>query len=151
MLPEDDANFVWITARLALPRRELRFQFARSSGPGGQNVNKVNSKALLYWHVATSAIMTPDLEERFLAAFKNRMTAEGDVFITSDSHRDQARNAEECVAKLVAMLTAVAVPPRKRKKTKPTRGSTERRHAAKKQQGEKKRQRQRVGRGGYED
>jgi ribosome-associated protein len=137
---------IYVSAHVRVPLAECEIQFARSSGPGGQNVNKVNSKALLRWNVLASPSLPPDVRERFLSKFGSRMTTDGDVVITSDATRDQSRNVDDCVSKLTEMLRQVASAPKTRKKTKPTRGSTERRHESKRRVGEKKQMRRRVGR-----
>ncbi len=116
---------------LRAPRDELRFRFARSSGPGGQNVNKVESKAVLRWDVANSRALPPAVLARFRVRFANRLGADGVLTITSQRHRTRERNVAECVAKLEAMLAEVAKPPKRRRATRPTRASRERRLADK--------------------
>src|SRR5205085_6959122 len=110
-----------VNSRLQIPLAEFEFTYARSSGPGGQNVNKVNSKATLRWGVRGSPSLPDDVRERFLAAYGSRVTTEGDILIVSQRFRDQAKNIDDCLAKLREMLAAVAVAPRKRRATKPTR------------------------------
>lgn len=125
-----------------IPDAEIEWQFARSSGPGGQNVNKVASKVLLNWDMAQNVSIPFDVKERFRQKFGNRLTKEGVVQITSDSYRDQPRNRRDCEDKLVAMLMEVAKPPKKRRATKPTRSSVESRIKEKKQRADTKRTRQ---------
>lgn len=124
-----------------MPLRELEIRFVRSSGAGGQNVNKVNTKAVLRWAVATSAAIEPGVRQRFLERFANRVTLSGEVVLSSDRYRDQGRNAADCVEKLRAMLAEVARPPRPRRPTKPSRASRDRRIAEKKARGAVKRSR----------
>lgn len=121
-----------------LPQDELTFTYARSSGAGGQNVNKVNSKAILRWNPGTSLALTHGMRERFFARYGSRLTVEGELILMSDRHRDQGRNAADCLEKLKEMIAAVAVPPKKRKATKPTFGSKQRRLKSKRVQSEKK-------------
>jgi len=113
--------------RIRVEAEELRFQFARSAGAGGQNVNKVNSKAILRFAVAASPGLPPDVRERFLRRFARRITTEGDLVLASQRTRDQRRNIEDCLDKLAAMLAQVAEAPAPRRPTRPGRGSTERR------------------------
>jgi ribosome-associated protein len=123
------------------PLAELRFSFARSGGPGGQNVNKVESKAVLRWDVARSRALTDAVRERFLARFRRRITADGELVLASQRSRDRERNVADCVEKLRAMLAEVATPPKPRRATRPSRGARERRLAAKKAHARKKAER----------
>jgi ribosome-associated protein len=116
-----------INAQIAISRAELHFSYARSSGPGGQNVNKVNTKATLRWSIAQSEALPHSVRQRFVERFGSRVTEAGEVIIQSDTHREQGRNTTECLDRLRAMLLAVARPPRARKKTAPSRASKERR------------------------
>lgn len=127
-----------VTTKIVLSDDELRFSFARSSGPGGQNVNKVNSKATLHWNPATSTALPEEVRSRFLARFASRITNEGDVVIVSQESRDQPKNIAICLEKLRAMIAEVLTPPKKRRPTKPTKGSKMRRLKEKKQRSEVK-------------
>lgn len=135
---------LFITTEIKIAEHEFEFSYARSSGPGGQNVNKVNSKALLRWTPAHSGSLSDAVRSRFLARFATRLTTEGDIVITSDRHRDQIKNRDDCLEKLRQMILEVAHPPRPRRKTKPKRSSIEKRKRVKRHVGEKKRQRGRV-------
>ncbi|QDT68425.1 Peptidyl-tRNA hydrolase ArfB [Planctomycetes bacterium MalM25] len=116
-----------INERLAIPRSEIQFSFARSAGPGGQNVNKVNTKAVLRWRPSASASLPAAVRQRLISEVKNRLTREGDLIITSDRHREQGRNVGECLQRLKALVSAAAKPPKRRRPTRPTRASKERR------------------------
>jgi ribosome-associated protein len=116
-----------VSARITIPDAELRFSFARSSGPGGQNVNKVSSKATLHWDVTQSPSLPDDVKRRFLDKFASRITTQGEIVITSQESRDQPKNIQSCLDKLRGMLLEVLVPPKKRRPTKPTKGSKVRR------------------------
>src|SRR2546425_140423 len=120
-----------VTSEISIPDDELRFTFSRSSGPGGQNVNKVNSKATLHFGIRSSASIPPGVRTRFIKKFGSRLTNEGDVVIASQESRDQPKNIELCLAKLRQMILEVLHPPKKRRPTKPTRGSKVRRVEAK--------------------
>jgi ribosome-associated protein len=89
-------------------------------------VNKVNTKVTLHWPVQSPSL-PQDVRERFLEKFATRVSSEGQVVIVSQRYRDQGRNVADCMEKLAAMLREASIVPRKRKKTKPTRGSKERR------------------------
>jgi ribosome-associated protein len=121
---------------------ELAFTFVRSSGPGGQNVNKVNSKAVLRWNALASPGVPDAVRQRFVSRFGGRLTESGDLVLTSQRFRDQRRNEEDCLEKLRAMLSAVAHPPKRRRKTRPTRASIERRQQHKRETSHKKQRRQ---------
>jgi ribosome-associated protein len=124
-----------------IPRPELEIRFVRSSGSGGQNVNKVNTKAVLRWNLRDSTMLPDDVRERFLARFGRRVSSSGELVLTSDRYRDQRRNVEDCLEKLRAMLASVWRPPRRRKPTRPSRAAKEQRLAAKRARGETKRRR----------
>lgn len=125
-----------VTKQLEIPEDELVFSFARSGGPGGQNVNKVASKAILKWDIDSNQTISAEVKERFRKSFGNRISSEGIVVISSDEYRDQPRNIETCRQKLAEMLRSVEHPPKKRRPTKPTRASKERRLATKKRDSE---------------
>ena len=123
-LVEEDALVV--SGRVRVPLSTIEFQYSRSGGPGGQNVNKVSSRVQLRWPVMT-AELPEEVRTRFIAVNRNRITKEGDFLIVSQEHRDQPRNREACLLKLQELLRASLVVPRTRKKSKPTKGSKERR------------------------
>lgn len=126
---------------VTLPENELEFSYARSGGPGGQNVNKVNSKAVLRWNVAESQSIRADIKERFLKKYAKRLTLEGDLIITSQKFRDQTRNVEDCLHKLTEMLTSVTFVAAKRVATRPSKAVKERRLDSKRKTAVKKQQR----------
>jgi ribosome-associated protein len=128
-----------VDERIRIPLRELRFDFARSSGPGGQNVNKVASKAVLHWDVTRSAALPDCVRERFVAKYRRRITKEGQLVLQSQRFRDQGRNVAACTEKLRQMVLDVAAPPKRRRPTRPTRGSIERRLTTKRRATTRKR------------
>jgi ribosome-associated protein len=132
---------LFIPPNIRIDGDELKFTFVRSSGPGGQNVNKVNSKAVLRWNASTSPGLPDAVRQRFVGRFGGRLTEHGDLVLTSQRYRDQKRNEDDCLEKLKAMLAAVAHPPKRRRKTKPTRASVERRKEQKRETSHKKQQR----------
>ena len=130
-----------INQSISIPRDELVFTYARSSGPGGQNVNKVNTKVTMHWDVQASEALPADVRERFCDRYATRISKDGMLVLYSQRYRDQARNVEDCMAKLKEFVLAVASPPKARRKTKPTRGSIKRRLENKRKKGEKKQSR----------
>jgi ribosome-associated protein len=114
-----------INAQIRIPDDELEWSFVRSSGPGGQNVNKVASKAVLRWQVALSPSLPDDVKNRLFAQQARRITTEGDLILTSQRFRDQERNRQDCLDKLRELVRQAAARPRVRKKTKPSRGAKE--------------------------
>ena len=100
------ANIVLSNGR-EIPETEFEFSFARSGGPGGQNVNKVNSKAILHWDITSSPSITAPMKNRFLEKYGSRLTLEGVLVLSSQQHRDQITNVEECLEKLKEMLESV--------------------------------------------
>jgi len=132
---------LYINAQIIIPAEELRFTFARSSGPGGQNVNKLNTKARLRWDLTTTTALPSAVLARLRQRFGSRINDAGEFVISSERYREQARNARDCLEKLQAMLQSVAVAPKPRRKTRPTRGSIEARLKAKQRQSQRKKQR----------
>ncbi len=128
---------LWISEKLTIPESEFQWTFARSSGPGGQNVNKVNSKATLRWVPQVGTVPTI-VWRRFCAEAKRFLTTEGHVVIQSQEHRDQPQNVEACRDKLRTLLQAALVVPKIRKKTRPSLGSKRRRLDNKRKNADKK-------------
>ncbi|MBX9669668.1 MAG: aminoacyl-tRNA hydrolase [Candidatus Obscuribacterales bacterium] len=85
-----------VSPTVNIPESELNFTFARSGGPGGQNVNKVNSKAIMRWAVVSSTCLPHGVHTRFIAKYGNRLTTEGELVIASQRYRDQNSNMEDC-------------------------------------------------------
>lgn len=132
-----------VTARIQIPDDEFHWSYARSGGPGGQNVNKVASKAILHWNVQTTATLPPDVKQRLVAQQHTRINAEGELVLSSEKYRDQPRNIEDCLAKLRDLILQAVHVPKKRRATKPTRGSRERRLDSKRKQSARKEARRR--------
>lgn len=127
--------------KFKVPRGEIHLAFSRSSGAGGQNVNKVNSKAEVRWDISSSSSVPQEVLGRFLSRYKNRLDAEGLVFVTSERERDRERNIEDAISKIEEWVQSVWERPKARIKTKPTKGSKRRRLKEKSAHGEKKQNR----------
>jgi ribosome-associated protein len=132
-----------VTSSLLIPGEELEWTAVRSGGPGGQNVNKVATKVELRFDPAASAVLGAAVKARLLARSRGRLDAQGRLLITCDETRSQARNLELARARLAELVRAALVAPKKRRATRPTRASRERRLEAKRQVADKKRERKR--------
>ncbi len=130
-----------VNRKIRIPLRELQFTFSRSSGPGGQNVNKVNTKVHLRWAIKESSSLPEDVKERFMQRYARRVGVDGHLTITSQRFRDQRRNMADCQEKLRSLILSVAQAPRPRKPTRPSKGSKTRRRKAKQALSEKKQRR----------
>ena len=116
-----------ITATLSLDPSEIEIAFIRSSGPGGQNVNKVATAAQLHFDLRRSPSLPDGIKARAARAAGSRLTTEGVIVITADRFRTQALNRDDAVARLVELLRNAATPPKPRRPTRPTLASKTRR------------------------
>ncbi len=123
-----------VNDRISIPLRELEFEFSRSGGPGGQNVNKTNTRASLRWNVTATHSLPHSVKERFRKKYNRRISQKGDFVLHSQRFRDQGKNVADCLSRLREMILAVAVSPKKRVPTRPTRASKERRLGTKRRQ-----------------
>ncbi|MGE0191309.1 MAG: alternative ribosome rescue aminoacyl-tRNA hydrolase ArfB [Planctomycetota bacterium] len=132
---------IHVAARLVIPGREVRLKAVRSGGPGGQHVNRTASKVELRWSLAESSAPS-DADRSWLAQrLASRLTSDGELVLTADTERDQHRNVDEVLDRFIAVLREALRRPRKRKATRPTRASKERRLDSKKRQSARKRDR----------
>jgi len=127
-----------ITASVELPDSELRFRTSRSSGPGGQNVNKLETRVELLFDVTHSSTFSDEQKTRILLNLASRIDAEGVLHIRSQRSRSQWENKQGTVEKLASLLREALKVRKKRIKTAPTRGSKETRVQRKKKHGQKK-------------
>jgi ribosome-associated protein len=124
-----------------IPESELRLEFSRSSGPGGQNVNKVSSKAQVRWSVGASAAFT-DGQKALIRAFAGKhLTKEDEIVLAAESERSQLQNREEAVRRLRALVAAALAPRKTRKPTKVSRAQKRKRVEQKRIVGERKKNR----------
>lgn len=130
--------------------RELDFHAVRSSGPGGQNVNKVNSKIEIRWNIGETSLLPFDVLQRLRIKYSNRINKDDQFYLSSGKYRDQLRNREDVLLRLQAMLESVFVAPKKRKKSKIPKGVNENRLKKKKLDSQKKSARGR-GKGAFHD
>ena len=124
---------------MEIPEQELTFEFIRSSGPGGQNVNKVSTAVRLRFDVRNSRRSPTRSRSRLLALAGRRATKEGEIVLLGQRHRTQEKNRQDVVARLEELVERALVAPRKRRATRPTRAAGARRLRAKKLQADRKR------------
>ena len=134
---------ITIADQIFIPESELHLEFTRSSGPGGQNVNKVSSAVLLRFDT-NSPSLSSDVRGRLVKLAKNRINEDGELIIQASRHRSQEQNRQDALERLVALVRKAAEEPKVRLKTKPSPVSKEIRLKYKKQRGEIKKQRSKV-------
>jgi ribosome-associated protein len=125
----------------SIPSEDIVLSFVRSSGPGGQNVNKVASKVELRFSLSSSAALSPGQKRRLMAAFPSHVTSAGDFLLSSDRFRSRLSNERDVLERLAEMLRSVRFAPARRVATKPSRAAKKRRVAAKRARGDIKRER----------
>lgn len=137
---------LYITPRLSIPMGEIELTAIRASGPGGQHVNKTSSAIQLRFYIPASEVLDKEQKSRLFAYSDNHISENGVVIIKAQNHRSQARNQDEALKRFKDLLKSAFRKEKKRKPTRPTRGSVRRRLKAKKIRGEKKALRGKVSR-----
>jgi len=127
-------------------KKELRFSASRSSGPGGQHVNKVNTRVTLSWDIVNSTILGQDQKSMLLQKLKSKVTLEGILMISSQTGRSQLANKQDTIRKLDELLKKAFLKKKKRKPTKPSKGAVLKRLDQKKKHSEKKIRRKKLDR-----
>jgi ribosome-associated protein len=121
-----------VTPHISIDEREIEESFVRASGPGGQNVNKLATAVQLRFDVRSSPSLPAEVRERLERLAGARLTRDGVLVITAQSHRTQGRNRQDALDRLIDLIRRAAIAPRLRRPTKPTKASRERRVEAKK-------------------
>jgi ribosome-associated protein len=130
-----------VTPGIVISDEELEWKFIRSSGPGGQNVNKVSSAVQLRFLLPLNTTLSAAARNRLRRLAGQKLIDDGSILIQSRTERSQERNRQEALGRLGALIQAALIEPKIRKKTKPTRASKERRIESKKRRGSTKRER----------
>jgi len=133
-----------VGAGIEIDESEIKEEFVRSSGPGGQNVNKVATAVQLRFDVAGSPSLPPEVRERLARLAGKRLTNDGVLVIEARRYRTQERNRQDAIERLVGLIRRATERPRLRRRTKPTASSVERRLKAKRHRSETKRARARA-------
>jgi ribosome-associated protein len=135
---------IHINTHLTIPIGELRYQFTRSSGPGGQHVNKTSTQVELLFDVAHSPSLTDAQRQRILHKLKNAIDQDGVLHLNEQSERSQYQNKQQAIEKFKSLITAALRIPKPRRATRPTKASKEKRITGKKQRSEVKKFRKKI-------
>ncbi len=133
-----------VNKKISIPLKEFSFSYSRSPGPGGQNVNKVNTKVTLKWDLSKTASLPEPVLRRFREQNARRINKDGELVVISHRFRDQGRNVADSLNKLRELVLKAAVAPTRRKPTRPSRAAKQRRLDAKRRTSDRKKSRRRV-------
>jgi ribosome-associated protein len=134
-------NLLAVNESVSIPRTELDVRVSRSSGAGGQHVNKTSSRVEIFWNIVGSRAVSEEQRARLMEKLASRLTTEGSIRVVASDMRSQSRNRELAEERLAEMVRRALIVPRKRKATKPTRAAKEARLDSKKRHSTKKRDR----------
>lgn len=140
--PPPTANSLRVNESVAIPLSELDVRVSRSSGAGGQHVNKTSSRVEIFWNIPSSRALSDDERARLMAKLGSKLTTEGSIRVVASDMRSQSRNRELAEERLAELVRRALIVPRKRRPTKPTMASKEARLDEKKRRASKKRDRQ---------
>ena len=136
-----DENSLYVNGSLSIPRHELDVRVSRSSGAGGQHVNKTSSRVEIFWNISTSRALSDEQRARLQHKLASRLTSDGSIRVVASDMRSQTRNREIAEERLAELVARALIVPRKRRPTKPTKASKEARLDAKRRHSSKKRDR----------
>ncbi len=141
----DEAAHLAVNTDVSIPRTELQYRATRAGGAGGQHVNTSSTRIELLWDLPHSTAVTEEQRQRLQAKLAARLDAEGNVRVVASDRRSQQQNRQSAETRLAELVRSALVIPKKRRPTKPTRASKEKRLTDKKHRGERKRNRRDLG------
>ncbi len=137
-------NLLAVNESVSIPRNELDVRVSRSSGAGGQHVNKTSSRVEVFWNILTSRALDETQRTRLREKLSSRLTSDGSIRVVASDMRSQTRNRELAEQRLVELVRRALIVPKKRRATRPTRASKEARLESKKRHSTKKAERRRT-------